>query len=455
MRLQHHKIATRLLLLSLVFLACASATKRLEQGAELEQQGRYTEAAMRYIQALRKDPYLPEAREGLARVGAQAITQNRTDAARFRALGSFVQAADLYRASDDLVAAAASVGVPLAVADGYAASRRTIFDEAIDHLLHLARTAEAKSLWAEALAAYEQVALYEPRPRHEMDVLVGRVRASVLWGEADLASGHYRAAFQHAEAALALLAGRALPGDPRGGDSLGSPEPTWAERAQNVRDEALNLGTVRAALTPVRAAGKATARELPEGFLEALNDELEARHWTQPPLFVAVLDPLLVRRELRRYGLVHSAPSQRDAMRLGRDVGADFVVSMTMDAFAGTDTEVVTERHAARTRAGADTTYTVFKGKRLYTMAASLVVLDIAHGREARRRSVEVSESGRFTRAHYDGDPRQLKLLDSERRLFDAHREREQEQEIQDRLIEKAGVQLAGQVFDDLVSCVP
>ena len=453
MSCRSRKITLLALLGALACLACASATKRLEQGAELEQQGRYTEAAMRYVQALRKDPYLPEARAALARVGAQAIAQNRADAARFRTLGSFVQAAELYRGCDALVNDAATVGVPLATGDGYAESRRTLFDEAIDQLLHSARSAEAKALWAEALAAYEQVAFYAPRPRHEMDVLAGRVRVSVLWGEADLAVGHYRAAFQHAEVALALLGGGAPPGDPRGGDLLGGPEPTWAERAHTVRDEALSLGTVHAALIPVRA-GSATARELPEGFLAALNDEIEAR-WTQPPLFVAVLDPLLVRRELRRLGLVHSVPGQRDATRLGRDVGADYVVNLVMESFTGTDTEVTAERHAARTRAGADTAYAVYKGKRQYAMTASLVVLDVAQGREARRRNVEVSESGRFTRAEYDGDHRQLKLLDSERRLFDTRREIEQEQEIQDRLIEKAAVQLSGQVFDDLVSCVP
>ena len=455
MRLGHSQVPTRLVLgaFLLLALACASATKRLEQGAELEQQGRYSEAAARYIQALRKDPSLPEARRALERVGSQAIAQNRTDAARFRTLGSFVQAADLYRSCDALVADATSVGVPLTVADGYAESRRTVFDEAIDQLLHTARMAEAQSQWAQAVAAYEQVNLYEPRPRHEMAVLVGRVRASVLWGETDLAAGHYRAAFEHAESALALLSGRALPTDPRGGDSLASTEPTWAERAQNVRDEALNLGTVHAALTPMRA-GNATSHELPEGFLDALNDELDLR-WTQPPLFVAVLDPLLVRRELRRLGLVHSAPSLRDAMRVGHNIGADYLVSLDMDTFAGTDSDVATERHAARTRAGADTTYTVLKGQRLYAMTAALVVLDVEHGREVRRHSFEVSESGRFARAEYDGDPRQLKLPDNERRLFDIYRQREQEQEIQDRLIDKAAVQLAAQVFDDLVSCVP
>ena len=75
--------------------------------------------------------------------------------------------------------------------------------------------------------------------------------------------------------------------------------------------------------------------------------------------------------------------------------------------------------------------------------------------REVRRRDVHASESGRFVRAHYDGDSRQLRLSESERRLFDPWRERDEELAIEDRLIEKMTAQLATRAYEDLVSCVP
>ncbi len=175
-----------LLLLALALFGCASATKRLEQGAELEEQGRYPEAAARYIQALQKDPSLPEARERLARIGAHVIAMYRNDAARFRVLGSFVQAADLYHANDALVRDAASVGVPLGLPEGYSESRRTTFDEAIDQLLRSGRSAETRLLWADAQAAYEQVDSYEPRPRQHGEAVQARIRVLVLWGEGEL-----------------------------------------------------------------------------------------------------------------------------------------------------------------------------------------------------------------------------------------------------------------------------
>ena len=433
-------------------LGCASATKRLEQGAELESQGRYAEAAARYVQALRKDPGLPEARAGLARAGVQAIEENRSNAARFRTMGSLVQAADLYCTSDALVQEAASVGVPLALAEGYAESRRTTLDEAIEDLLHTGRSAEANGQWAAALHAYEHVGMYDPKSRQKQNAHLGQVRTTVLWSEADLAAGHYRSAFQRAEAALALLGDAATHGDPRGGDLLGRGEPTWSERAADVREEAVTLGTVRAVLTPVRSGAGV---ELPEGFLAELNDELELQQWTQPPIFVAVTDPVVVRRELRRLGRGHGALGVRDAARIGRDLGASFVVGFVIDSLHVDEHDVVREKRSARTKGGVDTTYTVIKGRTNYAMTATVVLVDVAQGREFQRFTLDAAEPGHFTRAEYDGDPRYLRLADNERHLFDSRRTHEEEEETQDRLIASASRQLAARTYASLINCVP
>src|SRR5947208_1033610 len=57
----------------LTVTACASATKRYEQGQELEQQGRPADAAQRYIATLKKDPTYSEARQRLVESGRAAI----------------------------------------------------------------------------------------------------------------------------------------------------------------------------------------------------------------------------------------------------------------------------------------------------------------------------------------------------------------------------------------------
>ncbi len=100
-----------LLLLALALCGCASAAKRFEQGAELESEGRYADAAQRYIQALRKDPGMVQARERLIAVAPLLIRQYMEDGEQFRALGSDVQGANRYLWIDQLVRDAAGVGV--------------------------------------------------------------------------------------------------------------------------------------------------------------------------------------------------------------------------------------------------------------------------------------------------------------------------------------------------------
>ncbi len=216
----------------------------------------------------------------------------------------------------------------------------------------------------------------------------------------------------------------------------------------------MSLGTVHVAVTPV-SAGHQAGHDLPEGLLEALSDELEATYWSVPPLFVAVLDPVVVRRELRRWGHSRSALSAREAARLGRDLGASHVARLEVETLTALEQDVVEKHVRARTRAGADTTYTVFEGSRHYALVASIVLVDVGRGREIERRRVESDAAGRFSRAEYQGDARDLQLSTSERRLFDGRRERDEDQEIQDRLIEKTAPLLAMQAFAALVGCVP
>ena len=119
---------------------------------------------------------------------------------------------------------------------------------------------------------------------------------------------------------------------------------------------------------------------MPPVFLEALNDALELEHWSQPPIFVAVIEPVVVRRELRRHGVLRGILNTREATRIGRDIGASHVVNFVVDEFVISEDNLVRESRKARTRAGADTTYVVIRGRKNYELAASFVVIDVGRG---------------------------------------------------------------------------
>ncbi|UCE02020.1 MAG: hypothetical protein JSW67_12255 [Candidatus Latescibacterota bacterium] len=426
------------ILVGALAMGCASATKRLEQGAELESQGRYEEAAQRYIQALRKDPGLVDARERLTQLGPVLLESYVEQASGFSATGFPIRAADAFRTGDALVRSAAGVRVPLALPAGYAEGRRRTFDDAIVHLMRVGRSAEAEQRYADAIAAYNAVDTYEPQARQRTEAGEARVRTWIAWGEADLAAGHFRAAYHHAEEALALL---------------GNAKHPAAARALSLRDAAIERGTIYVAVAPVWRSDEA-ARKLSREFIAALNDELELNHWNQPPLFVAVIDPLVVRRELRRQGYSRTLLTRREAVRVGRGVGADYVVSGKILQVVTDEVDVKQEKRTARTTTGQDTTYVVRKGKRTVHLTTTYRVIDVQHSRATQERTVEIDETGRFERGEYNGNPRELVLSRNERRLFDHRRARDEVHEIEERLLEKTTVSLAQSVFEDLLNSV-
>jgi len=349
---------------ALVVCGCATATKRFEQGTELESQGRYEDAASRYIQALRKDHGMVQARERLIAVAPLLIQRQVEDGERFRAIGSYVEGANRYLAVDALVSDAGSVGVPLQLPAGYHAAQRTAFDDAINRLMADGKKLESKSRWQQAMSTYEGIDAYTPTASQRRGAGEARVRTSLAWGETEFAAGHYRAAADRAAAALELLGGVSHPA---------------TDRAENLRQESIEQGTIHVAVAPVTRP-KSTAYELPPDFTAALNDELELHHWSQPPLFVEVLDPLVVRRELRFQGLTRRPLDVHGATRIGRNLGADYVVTSRVANFTAVEDNVKIDERTARTRADQDTSFVVVKGRMDYELTVEFSVVDVQRG---------------------------------------------------------------------------
>src|SRR5687768_3813360 len=120
------------LALTIVEASCASAKKRLEQGEELEHQGRPAEAARRYIEALRKDAGLAQARRRLLETGTYAIADYLRQADALEATGVHTDAADVLRTADALIRSAAGVGVALRAPPEYAEKRELVLRRAVE-----------------------------------------------------------------------------------------------------------------------------------------------------------------------------------------------------------------------------------------------------------------------------------------------------------------------------------
>ncbi|MFQ5601051.1 MAG: hypothetical protein ACE5G2_10930 [Candidatus Krumholzibacteriia bacterium] len=288
------------------------------------------------------------------------------------------------------------------------------------------------------MSFYERVADFSPGVDQRASARAARIRASIHWGEADLAAGRYRKAVERADRAISIAGGA---GRPDAADALA------------LREEALARGTVRVAVAPIWCSNE-TAETLPEAFLQALNDELELAHWSEPPLFVAVADPVLVRQRMRQAGYLRSRMGVWEASAVGRSVDANLVVTGEILEFAVTEEDVQRAYHSAQTVDDVDTTYLVRRGKRRYRLRAAYTVVDAERSSGQAKRSFEVFELHSFRRADYHRDYNELKLSRSQRQLFDPQREQEEREEVERHLIQKASRQFADRVYGEVLSHV-
>ncbi len=418
---------------------CASAGKRYDQGIEAEQRGQYIEAANRYIDALEKDRNHAEARTSLRQVAPKAVDQYLGRVELALASGQPTEAAEEYRGLGTLAREAAGVGEPLPLPDDYHSSRRSIFDAAIAYLIEQGAAAEDAGQWSSAKRAYDRADRYHPDPEQAEVLLDGLINTHLGWCESDIYGGRYRSAVQHADQAIAMS---------------GGPESPIVPRALELRAEAIDLGTIVVAITPTWRTDDA-ARFLSGDFLEALNDDLELTGWTQPPLFIGVADPLLVRHELRDLRLSRALLSAPEASRVGRALGTPFVVTAWVELFTVTERDVRQEVRSVQAGKLGTRQYTVLDGTLDYRVRISYAIVDPYRQRAVRERTVEYQESGPFERAVYAGDWTQLELSRNEQRLFDPNRMRDFELAVEDRLVHETSAGLARRVFRDLGAQVP
>ena len=427
----------RLLPLVLLFVlaGCKSADELYNEGQRLEMAGQYEAAVRYYADALDKQPDLQKARGRLLEAGRIVVERYLADLGAAEAEGAWVQAGDLHLDLDGLVQTAAGAGVTLPLAPDYATRRAANFDAAITTLLNDGETLVARGAFADALGGYDRARRYRPTNDDLLALDDATLDAYTTWAGAELAAGRFRAAYDRAGQGIALL----------------PPGSLAAAELAGVQNEALRRGTIRTAATPLASA----TRRLPDGFLERLDDALILDFWTQPPPFVAVLEPALVRRALRDRNLDGEVLTPRQANRLGRTLDVDVTFVGALDTFQRSVETKKREDVTHRTRSGDRVTYTRVEDEVTLWGTVRFAVVAVGQGGALCEREVEQSVQARITRGEYDGSVRTLGLDRDERVLFDPDRLAEQERDLEDRLVDDLAQRVADLAFDCLLSQVP
>jgi tetratricopeptide (TPR) repeat protein len=379
--------------------ACASAAKRVEQGQELQRAGRPAEAAERYIQALKKDQKLDSARVGLRTAGAAAIDGYLRAAAD--PMANPYAAADAYVAIDDLARRSLEVGIYLVVPNDYNTRRRAAFDNAIATVVADARQLAVQRQFADALNRLTRAGTaYQPTSAQSNAIGNAGADVALAWARADTTDGHFRSAFERVDPIPAI------PGVSR----------AQTDEARAIQTAALARGTRRVAIVPPSAT-VAARLQLPDDALPSLSDALRENPWASPPRFVDLVPPDLVERELRGPGGRRTL-SASEAARLGRTLGADYVVISEIDSVRRVESGVRVTRRPARTTRGVDTAYVIEEGTARLDAHATFVLIDQSGQRWTDYQPVTASASGSFTRVRFAGDYRTLDLPQAERDLF-------------------------------------
>jgi len=408
--------------------ACASAGKRYEQGVQLEQQGRAAEAAARYVDALKKDRTLADARTRLLDAGQRAIADYLRDADAAEASGLYADAAESLRRLDELRDDAGAVGVALPAPAGYEQRRAATFARAVDQALDNAEAAVARRDYPAAARHIDRAAnRWHATPEQLQRMERARREVQLAWAEGEMSAGRFRSAWDHA---------RQAGGDPR---------------AAELQAEALRRGTVPVAVFPVGAPSRMDDR-VRASVLPELNDALAVGPWDRAPQWIEVLSPAAAARLARQRAWWGRDIQPYEAEQMGRQLGARVAVVMTLDSIVRTEAGVETVRRTAKTQNGVDTAYTVREGRRESWARVSWRLVEVdGVGGTRDQGTVSARGSTRFREGAYAGDWRDLQLSQAERMLFQRRPDEGYDRETARELASSLSDQLGRAVFDALL----
>lgn len=422
-----------------LFLAgCASAGKRLEQGQQLELQGRYEAAVTRYAQALEKDPTLDVARTRLFEVGNAAVDQRLADSQQWSARRDPIAAARQYAYVDASVARARGVGVALQIPANYETRRRSAFDAAIETLEERAELAAQQRRWATGIECYQQLRLeFEPSAEQASAALSDEAALLVDWSHENLEAGRLRAAYDVAARVQELE---------------WSPAATQHE-AQAVMAHALERGQVGLLVLPMMSQRR-RHEPLRQPLSSRINDRLLSETWQQPSPFIRITDPGSV-RDLARYlgGLDNEfrAPALVALLKLSDSEYGAWLQLLKVDQ---TEFDVKRTPQTSQTRHGKTASIVLEEGQRRLQAQARVVVVD-HRGNQLTDVVLAGKGSAPFRRGLYDGDPNDLNLSRQQLEWFDPVAMAAQEQKALEALAADLCDKLGAAVLDPVLATIP
>ena len=414
-----------------VLSACASAGDRFNEGYALQTEGLYMEAAYKYADAVDKDSEMVEAQDRLLAVGDTAIRVALERAADLSDSGDPIRAADMFRSVDRLLGRVREVGLRLEPPADYQELRREGFDWAIETLMSDAMDFADQGRFRDARGALDRARRDFSASTAQRDAAIeSEVDVVIRWADTQLENGAYQAAFSLANEAV---------------DLAPSPWRDLVDEADRIRAYTLEYGTVRVAVLPISMVA-AVRDEIGTQVATQLSDDLELDYWRHPPPFVAIADPVIIRREVRNASRGGPPLSSRGVSRVLGSVAADFGALIEITALSIEERNVEREPREAPFRRGGVASYFRERGRLAYRATIEIIMVD-ADGDRLNSFTVSANASGRFERGVFRGNSADMDLSRNEARLFDPDVIAEQHAEVQQEMVAELAEDIANRTF--------
>jgi hypothetical protein len=429
-------------LLCLLFGGCVSTQKRFDKGVDLEERGRLVEASQHYLRILRDDQDFDEARERLTEIAPRIVEDWMSEASLKTSANLFVEAYDQYVSIESFLQQCSYVGVPLAAPEGLDELKIAADQRAFEQLMTRAAGATADGDFDRAIATYSRARTWPSVTEGQqlaIDTEVARVE--YIWALRLFGDGGFRAAFDHTQAGLALIA----------------PNTDLHRELVDLQERAVADGSVVVAFLPLGQTDE-VVRANTNVFVDDLNDVLLYEFWAVPPVFIVTADPVDVRREMRRItGRNARIISRSDAIEIGRAIAADFVVAGEINRYAQEEKKVKERTYETQTRGRSpvDTSYVVRQATIHRNARAAYRVYDVRRRETVKSGTATGEASLEVERGVYAGNYAELDLDGNQLALFDPDEIARQDRHIDEDVADKLASQLADRIIAELLKRIP
>ena len=257
-------------------------------------------------------------------------------------------------------------------------------------------------------------------------------RLYLAWANDEMIQRHYRHAYQKAEQLIKLQGHNA--------------------QALSIQNNALRQGSSKVIFLPVLKGTTNVSNAVMDDLNFLVKEKLR-----QPRPFMSVVNQDTVVRTLRQFNLHRHIPNNAELARVGRHLGADYVVILEFDRYVFTEKYIKSTQHTLQMTNNQPITFTERKGKLLLDLSLSMELLEVVNSKVQNRAAVKANKTEAFHDATLPAGTRESKVRLSrhQKSLLSQHSHTRQKNSLNDKALAHIAKALVEATHQKLMETLP